>query len=388
MFCENCGKQLQDGEVCTCTQQVSPMNEQPVYQPAEIPVSQPAPEAPQTEAAPAPAYQPQPAYQQPAYQQPAPQPAPQPAYQPAYQQPVQPAYQQPAPQPAYQQPVQPYAYTPVSKPVAEKPSGYGKPRYNLMAQFLSSPIILVFGIMYAVTLLFSLINIVSTFNFASVFSLIGVLVESLIPVAALITWVSAKNYTTKGTPISPSGLTIASGLFKAYGIVWIVITSIFTLFILIICGISKSGYPLIMLIVPVILVFFQIVFYFSLSNAFKSVRHEITDRYFGSGISLYPVVIKCIGMVGQVLSLIFTIMLVASTSKIYSMLNNTDALRDIRRSLGKDAYNTIMSFFMPSTGAIAISIITSLIALAVSVIAVIILVKARQVKGQAYTIKQ
>ena len=106
MFCENCGRQLQDGEVCTCTQQAPAVNDQP------------APET-QAPAAPQPAPQPQ------AYQ-------PQPAPQPVYQQPApQPVYQQPAPQPAYQQ-TQP-VYRPVAKPVAERAYSYGKPRYNLPA---------------------------------------------------------------------------------------------------------------------------------------------------------------------------------------------------------------------------------------------------------------
>ena len=184
MFCENCGRQLLDGEVCTCTQQTPVTSEQPapapqapeapqpqLYQPQPQPVYQPTPE-------PAPAPAPAPT---PVYQQPAPAPAPQPAYQqPAPAPAPQPAYQQPAPAPAYQpayQPVQPSAYQPVTKPVAEKPSSFGKPRYNLMAQLLSSPVILVFGILYAVSILFQLISVASSFSILSVFSLILILLD-------------------------------------------------------------------------------------------------------------------------------------------------------------------------------------------------------------------
>ena len=83
MFCSKCGQQLPDGSAfCSVCG------------------------APQTVAAPQPAYQQpaQPVYQQPVYQQPA-----QPVYQqPVYQQPAQPVYQQPVyQQPMYQQATQP-----------------------------------------------------------------------------------------------------------------------------------------------------------------------------------------------------------------------------------------------------------------------------------------
>lgn len=381
MFCENCGRQLLDGEVCTCTQQTPITSEQPapapqapeapqpqLYQPQPQPVYQPTPEP-----APAPAPAPQPVYQQPA---PAPAPAPQPA--PAYQ---------PVPQPAYQ-PVQPSAYQPVTKPVAEKPASFGKPRYNLMAQLLSSPVILVFGILYTASILFQLISIASSFSFFSVISLILVLLDSLVAVGAFISWGSAKSYIAKSTPISTTGLTMASGLFKAYGIVYIVFASIFTLIILIACGSIGSSAPLIMLLVPIALVFFKIAYYFSLSNTLKAVRHEISIHYYGNGISLYPVVIKCINTVFQVIGFIFTIVILFAASSIMNSLNSYGFLRDMRRYLGRETYDTIMEFLIPSSGALAITIITSLVGLAISVLAIAILIKARQAKNQTYMMKE
>jgi len=381
MFCENCGRQLLDGEVCTCTQQTPVTSEQPapapqapeapqpqLYQPQPQPVYQPTPEP-----APAPAPAPQPVYQQPA---PAPAPAPQPA--PAYQ---------PVPQPAYQ-PVQPSAYQPVTKPVAEKPSSFGKPRYNLMAQLLSSPVILVFGILYTASILFQLISIASSFSIFSIISLILVLLDSLVAVGAFISWGSAKNYIAKSTPISTTGLTMASGLFKAYGIVYIVFASIFTLIILIACGSIGSSAPLILLLGPIALIFFKIAYYFSLSNALKAVRHEISNHYYGNGISLYPVVIKCINTVFQVIGFIFTIVILFAASSIMNSLNSYGLLRDMRRYLGRETYDTIMEFLIPSSGAIAITIITSLVGLAISVLAIVILIKARQAKNQTYMMKE
>ena len=395
MFCENCGRQLLDGEVCTCTQQTPVTSEQPapapqapeapqpqLYQPQPQPVYQPTPE-------PAPAPAPAPT---PVYQQPAPAPAPQPAYQqPAPAPAPQPAYQQPAPAPAYQpayQPVQPSAYTPVSKPVAEKPASYGKPRYNLMAQLLSSPVILVFGILYAVSILFQLISVASSFSLLSVFTLILVLLDSLIAVGAIICWVSAKGYISKSTPISTVGLTMASGLLKAYGIVYIVLCSILTLLVLISCGASGSAYPLITLIIPVALVFFKVAYYFSLSNALKAVRHEISIHYYGNGISLYPVVIKCINTVFQVIGFIFTIIFLFAASSIVNSLSSNGLLRELRRSIGREYYDMIMDFLLPSSGAVAVTVITSLVGLAISVLAIVILIKARQAKAQTYMMKE
>ena len=391
MFCENCGRQLQDGEVCTCTQQAPAVNEQPApetqapaapqpqyYQPQPQPAYQPTP-APAP--APAPAYQPAPA----------PQPAPQPqAYQPQTQPAPQPVYQQPAPQPAYQQTQPAYqpVYQPVAKPVAERAYSYGKPRYNLTAQFLASPTILVFGILYAFSILFQLISVATSFSVSSVFTLIFILLDSMVAIGAFISWASAKSYMSKGTPISPAGLTMASGLFKAYGIVFIVISSIITLLVLIACGMAHSAYPMITLLVPVTLVFFKVAFYFSLSNAFKSIRHEIANNHYGSGISLYPVVIKCISTAFQVISIIITLVLVSSASGIYGILNESGALRELRRELGRDVYDTVMSFILPSSGAVAISIIVSLVGLAISVLAIIILIKARQTKAQTYSMKE
>ncbi|MBO4497869.1 MAG: hypothetical protein J5739_06660 [Lachnospiraceae bacterium] len=373
MFCENCGRQLLDGEVCTCTQQTPVTSEQPAPAPQ-------APEAPQPQL-----YQPQP---QPVYQPtPEPAPAPAPAPQPVYQQPAPAPAPAPQPAPAYQ-PVQPSAYQPVTKPVAEKPSSFGKPRYNLMAQLLSSPVILVFGILYTASILFQLISIASSFSFFSIISLILVLLDSLVAVGAFISWGSAKSYISKSTPISTAGLTMASGLFKAYGIVYIVFASIFTLIILIACGSIGTSAPLILLLIPVALIFFKIAYYFSLSNVLKAVRHEISNHYYGNGISLYPVVIKCINTVFQVIGFIFNIVILFAASSIMNSLNSYGLLRDMKRYLGREVYDTIMEFLIPSSGAIAITIITSLVGLAISVLAIAILIKARQAKNQTYMMKE
>ncbi len=384
MFCENCGRQLQDGEVCTCTQQAPAVNEQPApetqapaapqpqyYQPQPQPAYQPTP-APAP--APAPAYQPAPA----------PQPAPQPqAYQP--QPAPQPVYQQPAPQPAYQQ-TQP-VYRPVAKPVAERAYSYGKPRYNLTAQFLASPIILVFAIFYAVDILFRLIGVAVSFSFFSIFSIIFILIDSLVVVGALISFVSAKGYISKGTPISPAGLTIASGLFKAYGIVFIVISSILTIAILIVCCAAESAIPLIIMVVPIAMIL-VIIYYFSLSSAFKSIRHEISNNHYSKGISLYPVVFKCIGTAFAVIGLIFTVVITSTTAGILGLINRGGILYELRRELGRDLYDAIMSFIISSDEMIGFTIISSLFGIALSVLGIVVLVKARQAKAQTLMMKE
>ena len=76
MFCKYCGKQVPDGQVCSCQANAAPAYQQP-------PVQQPVYQQPPVQQ---PVYQ-QPPVQQPVYQQP-------PMQQPVYQ---QPAYQQPAP---------------------------------------------------------------------------------------------------------------------------------------------------------------------------------------------------------------------------------------------------------------------------------------------------
>ncbi len=226
-----------------------------------------------------------------------------------------------------------------------------------------------------------------SFSFLSIFSIIFILIDSLVVVGALISFVSAKGYISKGTPISPAGLTIASGLFKAYGIVFIVISSIFTLLILIACGASGSVYPLISLLVPIVMIFI-IIYYFSLSNVFKSIRHEIANNHYSSGISLYPVVFKCIGTAFRVIGFIITIMITSTTAGILGLVNRGGTLYELRRALGKDLYDAIMSFIYSTDEMIAFSVISFVLEIALAVLAIIILIKARQTKAQTYSMKE
>ena len=256
-----------------------------------------------------------------------------------------------------------------------------------MAQFLSSPIILVFAIFYAVDLLFRLIGVATSFDIVSIFSIIFILIDSLVVVGALISFVSAKGYISKGTPISPAGLTIASGLFKAYGIVFIVIASILTIAILIVCVAAESAIPLIIMVVPIAMIL-VIIYYFSLSSAFKSIRHEISNNHYSKGISLYTVVFKCIGTAFAVIGLIFTVVITSTTAGILGLINRGGILYELRRELGRDLYDAIMSFIISSDEMIGFTIISSLFGIALSVLGIVVLIKARQAKAQTLMMKE
>lgn len=256
-----------------------------------------------------------------------------------------------------------------------------------MAQFLSSPVILVFAILYSLDLLIRLIGVAVSFDVFSIFRIIAILIDSLFVVGALICFASARGYISKGTPISPAGLTIASGLSKAYGIVFIVISSILTIAILIVCVVEESAIPLVAMVVPIAMIL-VIIYYFSLSNAFKSIRHEISNTPCSRGVSLYTVVFKCIGTAFAVIGLIFTVVITSTTAGILGLINRGGLLYDLRSALGRDLYDAIMSFFNYSDKMAPVTIISSILEIVLAILGIVVLVKARQAKAQTLMMKE
>ena len=440
MFCENCGRPLLDGEVCTCTQQnVAPAPE-PAYEPTAP--QQPAPAAP-VAPEPAPVYaapqQPAPAQfvpqqpapqqfvpqqpapqqfapqqpapqqfapQQPAPQQFAPQPAPQqfapqPAPQqyvpqPAPQQPApgqfapQPAPQQFAPQPAPQQFAKPVPqYTKPSldniKSINSKYPGYnpnydadviGKASYNRISVFLSSPIIFVYGILVAVALFIDIIASVTSpglLGSMAFFTVIGDLVKALVPIAAIITFTSAKKYLATGKPVSPVGLTIASGYYIFLGILLIISASLLFIFGCIGAYAIGSFYPLlIMLIADAVLVFVGIIPMFSASHSFQGVRYLLTNRGKRYQVSLYPAVML---IISGVLSLISVIMSISAMSFINSLARNMG---------GVPMMDTIMSFLFGSGSSIAFLVINTLLSLGSVALGAVIFIQAKKAQTEAW----
>jgi len=426
MFCENCGRPLLDGEVCTCTQQNAVPAPEPAYEPtapqqpapaapvapepapvyaapqqpapAQFVPQQPAPQqfvpqqpAPQQFAPQQPApqqYVPQPAPQQPAPGQFAPQPAPQQfAPQPA---PQQFAPQQFAPQPAPQQFAKPVPqYTKPSldniKPINSKYPGYnpnydadviGKASYNRISVFLSSPIILVYGILVAVALFIDIIASVTSpglLGSMAFFTVIGDLVKALVPIAAIITFTSAKKYLATGKPVSPVGLTIASGYYIFLGILLIISASLLFIFGCIGTYAIGSFYPLlIMLIADAVLVFVGIIPMFSASHSFQGVRYLLTNRGKRYQVSLYPAVML---IISGVLSLISVIMSISAMSFINSLARNMG---------GVPMMDTIMSFLFGSGSSIAFLVINTLLSLGSVALGAVIFIQAKKAQTEAW----
>ena len=394
MFCENCGRPLLDGEVCTCTQQNAAPAPGPAYEPTAP--QQPAPAAP-VAPEPAPVYaapqQPAPAQfvpQQPAPQQFAPQqPAPQQfaPQQPAPQQfaPQQPAPQQPAPQQFAPQPVPVYTKPSLDniKVTSSKYPGYnpnydadrvGKGAYNRIAVFLSSPLILVYGILISVTILMNLITAFMTPSFTMVLTIISSLVQSLVAIAAIVTFVSAKGYLKTGKPITPVGLTMASGFYIYQGIMLIIVASLCVIAGIIAASAVKDFTPfLVMLVAPIIIIFVGIIPMFSASHAFQGVRYLLTGRGNRYRVSLYPVVML---IISAVFSLIGTLIVISAAG----------FLTTISRSMrGVPFADQIIGFLFGGSGVI-VMIISSIITLTTAILGAVIFLKARKAQSEAYLI--
>ncbi|MBR6293168.1 MAG: hypothetical protein IKR54_01130, partial [Lachnospiraceae bacterium] len=129
-------------------------------------------------------------------------------------------------------------------------------------------------------------------------------------------------------------------------------------------------------------------YYFSLSSAFKSIRHEISNNHYSKGISLYTVVFKCIGTAFAVIGLILTVVITSTTAGILGLINRGGLLYDLRRALGKDLYDAIISFFNYSDKMAPVTIISSILEIVLAILGIVVLVKARQAKAQTLMMKE
>ncbi|MCR5828772.1 MAG: hypothetical protein K6F93_00280 [Lachnospiraceae bacterium] len=406
MFCENCGRPLRDGEICTCTQQnpTPAAPEQPVsVQPAplvpEQPVySQPAPAAPEQ-----PVYsQPAPvAPEQPVYSQPAPavpeqpvsvQPAPVVPEQPVYSQPApgQPVYSQPAPgQPVYSQPI----YTqPYPAPTAPKYFPYGGPgtfNYNRFANILGSPLLLVYGILSGITLLFS--GIISfVLNSASpvtmFFSLLGLMVATLPIIAALTTYCSARSNLKTGNPITTAGLTIASGYSIAIAVIMCICAALLFVTLIIAFAYEMLTSAMIILLSIFIVTFFGIVPYFLLSSSFRGIRYMIAGTGAPRNVSLYPIVIKIINTAFSVIALICYMMVSLAYGKDLTRFIRS-VLRDYSRVFGRSYVDFTYDIFegLFSGAGFVFILLSMIIGIVTEIVFIVLLIKARNTQQDIYS---
>lgn len=364
MFCENCGKFLQDGEVCTCTQQVPVGNPTAPSLDNQVPVQPAQPvynQAPQYNQAPAgqPLYNQAPAGQ-PQYNQ---APAGQPQYnqaqagQPQYNQaPVQPQYNQGG----YQKPT-PIPREAFQPAISQK---VGTPSYVGTASFLSSPLVLVFGIMTALGLFCTFI-----LTGVSLLSIIYNVLPILTIIGIFVTFASAKGYMNTGKPVSTTGLSILSGSLIAKIVLVCVGFGLMDL-LLLIASVSTGMIQgwIVFFVMAAITVLF-IIFYVTERKCIKALKYRIADTE-PELVSMFPAIM---------LFIVAALVLIGTITSVVAIGFMEDALDSIAYMMpNRDTRKFVQSLFESILNPTPI-LISGLVTVASSVIKGIVIIKAKQV---------
>jgi len=320
MFCENCGRQLNEGEVCTCTgaqaPHVSPFRPAPAFpgsapaptpEPAfSEPVMSPAPEPVFSESAQAPA--PEPVFSEsaqapasaPVFSEPAQAPAPEPIFSESAQAPAP-----VMPQAAFSQAPAPTAYQAPKAPV----TGHTAATRDAALAALGSPFVLVFGL---VTLAKVIFDLVTTLQGQNGINLIGVIPShfvlgsgttmslyisvafSVLPlfisVASIVTFCTAKYAKATGKPFSTIGPTLASAFCIAKLTLIIRLALIIGFIFVSIAAVTGYAELYTGLIVSGLLLLYGFLYYFFISRAVRGIRNMATGQGKHFRVSILPLI--------------------------------------------------------------------------------------------------
>lgn len=161
----------------------------------------------------------------------------------------------------------------------------GQSEYTLVTRFLSSPLMLIFGILSCVQLAFE-------FTFLSILgSIVALVIQIFSIVGIFITYTSARRYTNTGQPMTTTGLTIMSGcvITKLVCVCIIFGLLIFLAFIYLIE--RRNPFMAIavgILIIPIVFLTLILMYCITYRRTIKALRYKLSDTA-SCKASMYPV---------------------------------------------------------------------------------------------------
>ncbi|MCR5521867.1 MAG: hypothetical protein K6F44_08205 [Lachnospiraceae bacterium] len=426
MFCENCGRLLEPGEICTCTQQTPVSGEAVDPTPAAVDAvsDAPAADAPAVDAvSDAPAVD---------AVSDAPADAPAPVTSSGislvlddFDDTPVPSFTTAAEDPITDIPVPAAPEQPV--PLNEAPStGKAEPAGNPVIRFLGSPLILIFGLLELAKIVF---DIITTINGGSLYCFAGiipdfviegtgkyyniglVIVLSILPsflaLAALITFITARISRNSDGPMPSLGLSILSAYFTAMIVIDVTSGVLGAYSFVTSVAASDVEYGFAILLIPCVIYIIDILYYVLLNNSVKGLRFTACNYGRPHRVSVFPPIVMIIVMIleaiGAVLFYFTTYVIHAVTDvlneflstdylmndvigipKIFRTLNLTSSIEDTVSAV-IEKINEFFAVLTKFTESILlnfwISVGLSLLAL---LFAIIIVFKARKVQKRAF----
>jgi len=269
--------------------------------------------------------------------------------------------------------------------------GIGSPSYNRMANFLASPIIMVYGIALMILALYNFFtqigysgNFQNALTVLITFSIYGLLSISLISI-----FFSARNYLSKKVPISSMFLSIAAGVMIALVVIFAIATIIVCISYAKLYYVSRNpglGFILIIFFTISYLAI-SIVCLIQIRNSFIGVRHMISNTGKPHRISLFAPVAMTIALAIRVIEFFFSVLLPEEYTKfqiyLISLMPGFSQFGSVSSPFGNSSLDLYNNASYKTLSISPYYLLIQIISLCLSALPIIILFKAREAQIQA-----